>query len=91
MAGGKYGRVSLRFRYNDGLCQNGETCPPGGGFAESSFGNFSLAIGGPFIVYGNGVACRVVDIASCRVGYDCGVDSPGCLFLAGAFASTGKS
>ena len=91
VAGGEHGRIGLRFRDHDGLCQDGKTGTSGGRFAESSLGDFSFATGGSAVVCRDGITCGVVDISPCRVSRDCCVDSSGHLFIAGASTPTGKS
>ena len=91
VARGEHGRFGLWFRDHDGLRENGKTGSSGGGFVELSPGNLPFPVGRSLVVRRDGIACRVVDISSCRVGDDCRVDTPGNLRVAGTSASVGKS
>ena len=91
VVGGKHGRIGLRFRDHDGLCQDGKTGTSGGRFAESSSGDFSFATGGSAVVCRDGIACRLADLPSCCVGHARRVGSSGRLFVAGTYTPTSKS
>ena len=77
VARGQHGWISLRFSDHVGMCEGRKAGTSGSRFVKSSFGNFPFATGRSLVVYGDGIACRLVDTSPDRVSNDCGVDSTG--------------
>ena len=87
VARGQHGRVGLRFGNHAGIREGRKAGTSGSGFVESSLGNFPFTTGRSLVVYGDGIARRVVDISPDRVSNDRGVDTAGNLWIARARAS----